>query len=72
MATIRVCDICGNSVEEGPSYQFPIPSVLQDNKDAKNKDADSSMTDVCPTCATKRQSDLVARLIDKAMRVTQT
>lgn len=65
MAMKRVCDICGEPVMEGQAYMFHVPSVLTDNIGV-DKAVDSSMTDVCSECATKRQVDIVAKLVKKA------
>jgi hypothetical protein len=61
----RVCDICNADITTGTGYQFTIPSVLIDNDGKEQAPLDSSQTDVCPECTTKRPADVVARLIAK-------
>lgn len=65
MAMTRVCDICGKPVAE-LCYQYPVPSVLVDN--VGKEPADSSFTDVCPTCATERAAEVVALITAKATK----
>jgi hypothetical protein len=50
---------------EGRAYQFSVPSVLKDNIGV-HAPADSSMTDVCPTCTKERASELISTLLSKA------
>jgi hypothetical protein len=62
----RVCDICGKDMTTGPGYQFPIPSLLLDNKDAGLSTADTGYTDVCPACCTSKGQEIVDAIIAKA------
>lgn len=63
MAMTRVCDLCGKPAED-MCYQYAVPSVLVDNKGLES--ADSSYTDVCPTCVTQRAAEVLALITAKA------
>lgn len=64
MAEVRQCDICKKIIDPVTYKQFPPPSPMLDGKGGEA--ADSSMTDVCPTCQAAKGQEIINLLVKKA------